>query len=171
MPRAKGHVVLDMALSQFSYGAVAAYRMRGEQLPVAGGFDAAGHLTQDPAAIEASKRPLPIGYWKGSGLALMLDMVATMQSGGCATFEIPTDSERETKLSQIFIAINAQSSEQSDTSTSVADQIIDHLQSQAALSGEQVRYPGEHTLQTRKEDLEKGIPVEPTIWREVHALT
>ncbi len=106
-----------MAMSQFSYAAVASYRMRGEQLPVAGGFDAAGHLTQDPAAIEASKRPLPIGYWKGSGLALMLHMVATMLSGGCATFEIPTDSERETKLSQIFIAINAQSSEQSDTST------------------------------------------------------
>jgi len=43
---------------------------------VEGGFDAGGRLTRDPAAIEASKRPLPIGYWKGSGLALMLDMSA-----------------------------------------------------------------------------------------------
>src|SRR6266446_3132459 len=32
VPRPKGHVVLDMAMSQFSYGALAAYRMRGEQL-------------------------------------------------------------------------------------------------------------------------------------------
>ncbi|PYU68116.1 MAG: 3-dehydro-L-gulonate 2-dehydrogenase, partial [Acidobacteria bacterium] len=75
VPRGKGHVVLDMAMSQFSYGALASYRMRGEPLPVEGGFDAAGWLTRDPVAIEASRRPLPIGYWKGSGLALMLDLV------------------------------------------------------------------------------------------------
>src|SRR6266853_6329013 len=75
VPRAKGHVVLDMAMSQFSYGALATYRMRGEPLPVEGGFDAGGRLTRDPAAIEASKRPLPIGYWKVFGLALMLVMV------------------------------------------------------------------------------------------------
>src|SRR5438094_9519275 len=70
VPRAKGHVVLDMAMSQFSYGALASYRMRGEQLPVAGGFDSQGRLTRDPAAIEASQRALPIGYWKGSGFGV-----------------------------------------------------------------------------------------------------
>ena len=72
VPRSGGHIVLDMAMSQFSYGALASYRMRGEPLPVEGGFDREGRLTRDPAAIEASNRPLPIGYWKGSGLALML---------------------------------------------------------------------------------------------------
>lgn len=34
VPRASGHVVLDMAMSQFSYGALSSYRMRGELLPV-----------------------------------------------------------------------------------------------------------------------------------------
>src|SRR6266851_7728717 len=76
VPRSEGHVVLDMATSQFSYGALESYRMRGELLPVNGGFDAEGQLTRDPSAIEKSGRLLPIGYWKGSGLALMLDMVA-----------------------------------------------------------------------------------------------
>ena len=66
VPRPKGHVVLDMAMSQFSYGALASYRMRGELLPMDGGFDSQGHLTRDPGAIELSARPLPIGYWKGS---------------------------------------------------------------------------------------------------------
>ena len=36
VPRAKSHVVLDMAMSQFSYGTLASYRMRGEPLPVEG---------------------------------------------------------------------------------------------------------------------------------------
>jgi 3-dehydro-L-gulonate 2-dehydrogenase len=51
VPRADGHVVLDTAMSQFSFGALEAYRRRGELLPVAGGFDESGELTRDPAAI------------------------------------------------------------------------------------------------------------------------
>src|SRR5262249_36973433 len=76
--RAEGHIVLDMAMSQFSYGTLEAYRISNEELPVNGGFDAGGELTRDAAAIEASGRPLPIGYWKGSGLALLLDMLAAL---------------------------------------------------------------------------------------------
>jgi 3-dehydro-L-gulonate 2-dehydrogenase len=169
VPRAKGHVVLDMAMSQFSYGTLASYRMRGEPLPVEGGYDATGRLTRDPAAIEASKRPMPIGYWKGSGLALVLDIVCALLSGGCATYQIPADTERETKLSQVFIAFDPSSIDQAGTSVGLADEIVKRLQSPAP--GEQVRYPGERVLQARKENLAKGIPVEPAIWRDVQALS
>jgi 3-dehydro-L-gulonate 2-dehydrogenase len=165
VPRPKGHVVLDMAMSQFSYGALAAYRMRGEQLPVDGGFDSEGRLTRDPAAIEASQRALPIGYWKGSGLALVLDLMATLLSAGQATHQIPREPERETNLSQVFIALDPSSM---DASGSVADQIVEHLQ--GAEPGVSVQYPGQRVLHIRKENLEKGVPVEPSIWCEVQKL-
>src|SRR5206468_2022383 len=77
-PASGAHVVLDMAMSQFSYGALASYRRRQELLPVVGGFDINGELTRDPAAIEQSRRPLPIGFWKGSGLAIVLDAIAAL---------------------------------------------------------------------------------------------
>ena len=171
VPRAKGHVVLDMAMSQFSYGALASYRMRGEQLPVEGGFDAEGRLTRDPAAIEASRRPLPIGYWKGSGLALTLDMVGALLSGGCATYQIPADTERETNLSQVFIAVDPSSVDQAGTSVSLADQIVEQLQPPPPAAGGQVRYPGERVLETRKENMTNGIPVEPALWCELQGLS
>ena len=85
VPRTSGPVVLDMAMSQFSYGALESYRKRGEMLPVDGGFDSDGNLTRDPGAIEKSWRPLPMGYWKGSGLAVVLDMMAAMMTLGQAT--------------------------------------------------------------------------------------
>jgi 3-dehydro-L-gulonate 2-dehydrogenase len=170
VPRAKGHVVLDMAMSQFSYGALTSYRVRGELLPVEGGYDAAGQLTRDPAAIEASKRPLPIGYWKGSGLALLLDMVAALLSGGSATFQIPSQPEKETRLSQVFIAMNPQTIGGTESSVNLADQIVESLRSSSSTDAERVRYPGERVLQTRKENLEHGVPVSPPIWREVQAL-
>jgi 3-dehydro-L-gulonate 2-dehydrogenase len=171
VPRAAGHVVLDMAMSQFSYGALASYRMRGEQLPVAGGFDSAGNLTRDPATIEGSKRPLPIGYWKGSGLSLMLDMVGALLSGGCATHQITADSERETKISQVFIALAPTAFPRSDPSRNIADLIIEDLQLPRSGSEGEVRYPGQRVLQTRKQNLAEGIPVEPEIWRDVQALS
>ncbi|MBV8859574.1 MAG: 3-dehydro-L-gulonate 2-dehydrogenase [Acidobacteria bacterium] len=158
-PRPAGHVVLDMAVSQFSYGALAAYRSRGERLPVVGGFDAEGRLTQDPAAVEESGRPLPIGFWKGSGLALLLDMAAALLAGGLATHQIPPDPLEETRLSQVFLAFDLNSLEGTETAAHVADDIV------ASLEG--VRYPGERTLQIRLENMEQGIPVNPEVWEQV----
>ncbi len=170
VPRAAGHVVLDMAMSQFSYGALATYRRRGEPLPVEGGFDSAGNLTRDPAAIEASKRPLPIGYWKGSGLSLLLDMVAALLSGGCATHQIPADSEREIEISQVFLALDHAAVAQNGAPNDMADQIIAHLQGHSSASEGKVRYPGQRVLRARKRNLAEGILVDPEIWREVQSL-
>lgn len=168
-PRPKGHVVLDMAMSQFSYGALESYRMRGELLPVMGGFDLEGQLTQAPAAIEESGRPLPIGFWKGSGLALMLDMLAALLSGGQATHQIAPHPDQETGLSQVFIAFNPASFDGVETTARVAEQIIEHLQSPSP-NGEAPRYPGERTLGIRQRNMREGIPVEPAIWRHVQSL-
>ena len=165
VPRAGGHVVLDMAMSQFSMGALESFRLRGERLPVPGGYDTQGELTHDPAAIEASMRPLPIGFWKGSGLAIVLDVIAATLAAGRATHEIPTAPDRESGLSQVFVAIALPSP--SDASHA-ADQIVDSLHAPAA-TGEYARYPGERTLETRAQNLEQGVPVEPSIWDEVRS--
>ncbi len=158
VPRPRGPVVLDIAMSQFSYGALAAYRERGEALPVDGGFDSAGRLTRDPSAIEASQRPLPVGYWKGSGLALVLDMIAAMLSGGRATHQIPNDPERETGISQFFLALDPASVIGRDAAAEIAEGIV------ASLKG---RYPGERTLAVRAENLALGVPVDREVWRAV----
>jgi 3-dehydro-L-gulonate 2-dehydrogenase len=166
VPRAAGPVVLDIAMSQFSFGAVESYRLRGEQLPVDGGFDTGGMLTRDPAAIEASGRMLPIGYWKGSGLALILDLVATLLSGGSATHQIPTDPILETGLSQMFIALDLPSIDKDGIAEEVSRRVVESLRT----GGQTVRYPGEQTLRLRRESLELGIPVDPRIWEKVQTL-
>ena len=163
VPRADGHVVLDMALSQFSYGALAAYRMRGERLPVPGGFDTRGDLTDDPAEIEATRRPLPIGFWKGSGLSMALDMIAALLSGGRATHQIAMDPEGETGLSQIFLAFDVASLSDRRGADAVVDAILDYAR-QPTSDGTRVRYPGERTIETRRQSLADGIPVDQAVW-------
>jgi 3-dehydro-L-gulonate 2-dehydrogenase len=170
VPRAGGHVVLDMAMSQFSYGALGTHRMRGIELPVAGGYDEHGELTRDPAAIERTQRLLPIGFWKGSGLAILLDMVAAVLSGGKATHDFSTVPEQESGQSQVFLALDAASMGASGEGESIADRIVDALHEGAAAAGEDARYPGERTLETRRKSLAEGVFVDEGIWREVQVL-
>ncbi|MGD0445165.1 MAG: 3-dehydro-L-gulonate 2-dehydrogenase [Edaphobacter sp.] len=168
VPRPGGHVVLDMAMSQFSYGTLAAYSKRGQPLPVDGGFDATGNLTKDAAAIEASQRALPVGYWKGSGLSLVLDMLAAMLSGGLATHQIPLEPARETGLSQIFLAVDPKSIAEPHELTRIVEGILDSLrEATRADPANPIRYPGEQTLQLREENLRLGVPVDPEIWQQL----
>ena len=169
VPRAQGHIVLDMAMSQFSYGAIESFRLKGQRLPVPGGFSVDGALTSDPAAIEKSYRPLPIGYWKGSGLALMLDLLASVLSGGKATHEIPADPERETALSQTFVAIDPSLVGPPERVSEIGDAIVNNLHGSKS-SGEPVRYPGEQVLRTRCDNMSRGIPVNATIWNNIQNL-
>ncbi len=168
VPRAKGNVVLDVAMSQFSYGALESYRRRGEMLPVEGGFDAEGNLTRDPGAIEHSQRLLPIGFWKGSGLAVVLDMIAAMTSLGQATQEIANDSLRETNLSQMFIAFDPRTLGDAARMEEIANEVVASLhRSRAAEQGKPIRYPGENTLRLREENLRLGLPIDEAIWQEI----
>lgn len=172
VPRAKGHVVLDMAMSQFSYGALESYRMRGELLPVEGGFDRAGKLTREPDAILQSQRLLPVGLWKGSGLAVMLDLAAAMMSLGNPTHQIANDSLRETGLSQMFVAIDPRTLGDSEQLDKIADEVVDSLhRSRPVEEGRGgVRYPGENTLRLREENLRLGLPVDEAVWEEICSL-
>ena len=170
IPRPAGHVVLDMAASQFSYGALESYQRRGELLPVIGGMDEAGALTRDPGAILRSGRPLPIGFWKGAGLALVLDMVAALLSGGWATHQVPADALAETGLSQLFLTIDPRRLSPPETLEETAERIIADFLEASASGEESVRYPGQRMLETRERNLRDGVPVDPEIWSWVAGL-
>jgi 3-dehydro-L-gulonate 2-dehydrogenase len=173
VPRPNGaHVVLDMAMSQYSYGALDSYANRGEPLPFPGGFDEAGNLTTDAAAIRKSWRALPIGLWKGSGLALMLDLFAALLSGGQATHDLPHDAMREAGISQFFLAIDPRTFADVPALEQAADAILSDLTSSEPLeAGKPVRYPGEQTLHLREENLRLGVPVDEALWRKLQAGT
>jgi 3-dehydro-L-gulonate 2-dehydrogenase len=167
VPRKGGHVVLDMAISQFSFGKMHQYESYGEQLPVPGGYDKDGHLSTDPAEVLASKRVLPIGFWKGSGLALVLDLLATVLSQGRSTKQI-TDQELESGVSQVFIAIKPQSGRQTDD---LIEEILNFTKSSDRVDADKpISYPGENTLKTRNRNTAEGVLVDERIWEEVKAL-
>ena len=165
VPRNEGHVVLDMAMSQYSYGKLQEYELRNEKLPFTGGYDEAGKLTKDPGMIRRTKRALPVGYWKGSGLSMMLDMLLVALSGGRSTASI-TAQGFEYGVTQCFIAIH-----RPDMHANLVEEIIAYSKSGPPLhAGQPPSYPGERTLKTRQKNDKDGIPVDDSIWAKVLAM-
>jgi 3-dehydro-L-gulonate 2-dehydrogenase len=163
LPRKGGHVVLDMAITQYSFGKLYQYQAAGQQLPLPGGYDTNGNLSTDPAEIIASQRPLPIGFWKGSGLALVLDLLATVLSKGNSTEKI-TEKAKESGVSQVFICVKPDSDEQVNY---LIDEILAYTKTSRPEPGRQIQYPGEGTLKTRERNLLEGVPVDEVIWQKV----
>ncbi len=170
VPHEPGAVVLDMAQSQFSYGAMELAAGRRERLSVPGGYDAAGGMTDDPQAILDSQRPVPVGYWKGAGLSLLLDLLATLLSGGRSTADI-TRQGLEYGVSQVFIAIDLDKLGDRPALLNTIQSIIDDLhQSVPAVPEGVIRYPGEAVLARRADNESRGIPVDPSLWHTLRAL-
>jgi 3-dehydro-L-gulonate 2-dehydrogenase len=172
VPRKNGHVVLDMAMSQYSYGKLQVTRLKNEKLPYPGGFDKEGNLTDVPGPIEETMRILPSGYWKGSGLAILLDIISAMLANGLSTAEIDKAGMGSCgRCNQVFIAINPLSLNTQEYIDNVLDKTIQQIKtSDPAEKNTDIYYPGEQSLNTRNENMRLGIPVDDGVWNTVQQL-
>ena len=169
VPKEGGHLMMDGAMSQFSYGKLETTRLAGKKLPVIGGYDTNGELTDDPGEIEKSKRLIPMGYWKGSGMSILLDMIATILSDGNSVCEVGKLGGDEYALSQIFIAIDAERT--TDRREALLDNIIEDVKNSIPVSEKsRPRVPNERSNRVREENLADGIPVDESVWQTILAL-
>ncbi len=169
LPHRGSVVLLDSALSMFSYGKLALLQREGKETVTDAGYDCDGNLTRNPADVIKSRLSLPIGLWKGSGLSILLDLIASSVSGGLSTSDI--GKTEETGVSQFFLAINLSAF----PSREEIDERIEHtlcdIRSSVALDeSHPVHTPGEGMERKRAENMRDGIPVDEDIWREVLAL-
>ena len=171
VPRSNGkHAVVDCAVSQFSYGKIEEARLKGNQLPVPGGYDTEGNLTTDPAEIEKTWRVLPMGYWKGSGISIALDLIATVLTSANSVQKIGTFGD-EVGLSQVMIAIDPGKFNSVEETDAIVDAIVTDIQSsEPAAEGGRVFYPGELELMTREDNQANGIPVIDEVWETLNSL-
>lgn len=163
-------IVLDMAMSQYSFGAMELSVFKNEKLSVVGGYNKAGEMTKDPAEILASRLAMPIGFWKGAGMSFLIDVLTTILSGGFAGHEI-TKSKIETNISQVFIAIDISKLGNHSAITKAIESIIeDYRLSVMADPNNKITYPGERVLKNRKKNQANGIPVLQKVWDRIMAL-
>ncbi len=170
IPSEEGPLLVDMAMSLFSYGKLETYVREKKKLPVPGGWDEKGELTTNAESILQSKRSLPIGFWKGTSLALALDLIAATLSGGRTTRSIGSLPE-EGEVSQVFLVFDISKFPDQEEMQREIQATLEDLKDSTPLDAEKpVRYPGQFRERTRKENLEKGIPVDEAVWNTILTL-
>ena len=170
-PRKEGHLVIDMAMSQFSYGALELAQLEGRQMPIDAGFDQAGNLSRDPAEVLSTRRLLPTGYWKGAGLSFLLDVFASCLALGSSLAGNSRRAGDEHGMSQVWMAINYRAIAPEDEAAAILEDDLHYLlASQPDEHTKKISYPGEKAVRVCAENLEKGIPVDERIWQEILAL-
>lgn len=166
VPRKEGNIVLDIALSQFSFGKLATYRREEKELPYMGGYDEEGNLTKDPGQIYKTQRPLPIGLWKGAGLSLLLDLIATILSGGNSTYELSKENV-DSGMSQVYIAIDPSKFASTEILEQSVNEILDYYLMAEKSGDENISYPGERIVKTKASNLKNGVDIDEEIWNKI----
>jgi len=165
-------VLLDMAMSLYSYGKLQVTRLAGKKLPFPGGFDKNGVLTDDPGSIEESMRILPTGYWKGSSFSFLLDILSAILSDGIAAADIDKVGKGSCGgCSQIFIIIDPQKISTKEHIDGIINKAKQYIKTAEYAQGfNEIRFPGEGAANARKENTQKGVLVDDGVWAEIKAL-
>lgn len=167
-------IILDMALSQFSYGKIQEAAFAGRKLPVPGGIGFDGKPTDDATEIIETLKAgcyklLPMGYWKGAGLAFTLDAMAALISGGLASAEVETETSADVAICQVFIAIDLKRMMEGENLQERLDTMIDYLKNGHDNVPDPVQFPGEGTAARRAVNDAEGIPVDPSVWETIRS--
>ena len=165
-------LMLDMAISQYAYGKLQVTRLAGKKLPFPGGFDKDGNLTDDPGAIEESMRILPIGYWKGSSFAFMLDILGSILADGVGAVDLDANTKGSCGgCSQVMILIDPKKVGTAATMGETIRRGVGYLKS-AELSEHTpgIMAPGEDYVKFNSDHDKNGIFVDDTVWAEIKAL-
>ena len=113
-----------------------------------------------------------MGYWKGSGFAILLDIISSLLSGGLSTSGVDKTGKGSCgRCCQVFIAIDPKMINTEEfINKTIGDTVMQVKSGRPAESGSEIYYPGEQSLRSRHENLAQGIPVDENIWEAVQKL-
>lgn len=163
VPSGEGPVVLDMATTIVSYGTVKKYALAGRDMPEGWliNTQTGGPLTDPKRSAEGLL--LPIGGYKGSGLAIMLGLLGGVLNGaafGRDVVDFNADDATATNTGHFMVAIDIKRFLPLEDFVAQTDRHFADLRKSRRLPGvEQIRLPGDRRRACRTERLRDGIPL------------
>jgi LDH2 family malate/lactate/ureidoglycolate dehydrogenase len=159
-------VVLDMATTVAAYGKVKAKAQRGEQMPVGWMIDRQGNPLTDPRRSEEGFL-MPIGGYKGYGLALIVGILAGTLNGaamGGETIDFNKDDVSVTNTGQAIVAIDPDAFGDIDEFKSRVDKLVREMRGSARMPGvDRIWLPGEQSHDRRIANERDGLALSPAL--------
>jgi LDH2 family malate/lactate/ureidoglycolate dehydrogenase len=166
-------VVLDIATSIVSYGTIKNHRL--QNVPLQPGWmvnPETGEAVLDSQA-SAGALLLPMGGYKGAGLALMLGLLAGTLNGalfGRDCIDFNADPEKITNTGQFVVALDPARFQPLDQFKAEIDRHARELRASKALPGRHVRLPGDGRAQRRADRLANGLALAPELIAQLDRL-
>ena len=165
-----GPWLLDMATTTVAAGKVFKAFLNGQpEIPAGWAFDSHGVPTTNTA--DAYKGMLmPLGGYKGSGLAMMVEILCSTLSGGAMPNEIGGIRFRgkKVRVSQMYLAIDISRFMPVEEFTARVEKLVDVMKSTPTAPGyEEVLVAGDPEWRTEAERRDKGIPIAEGNWAEL----
>jgi len=155
-------IVLDMATTVAAYGKVKTKAQRGETMPEGWMMDRQGKPLTDPKRSNEGFL-LPIGGYKGYGLALVFGLLAGTLNGaamGRDVVDFNADDTSPTNTGHSIVAINIESFQPVAEFKKSVDALSRDLRRSERLPGvDRIRLPGEGSHAARADRLKNGIPI------------
>jgi L-2-hydroxycarboxylate dehydrogenase (NAD+) len=159
-------VVLDMATTVAAYGKVKAKAARGEAMPEGWMIDREGNPLTDPKRASEGFL-LPIGGYKGYGLALVVGILAGTLNGaamGRDTIDFNQDFESKTNTGQAILAIDPAAFGELDEFKASVDKLVRDLRAAERMPGvDRIWYPGEQSHERIAAYKRDGIPIAASV--------
>lgn len=166
-------VVLDMATTVAAYGKVKTKAQRGEMMPEGWMIDREGKPLLDPRR-SGDGFLLPIGGYKGYGLALVIGLLAGTLNGaamGKAVVDFNADDTTPTNTGHAIVAIDVAAFQPVAEFKRAVDTLVRDLRQSRTLPGvDRIRVPGEGSHAARENRAANGIPLSPPLAAALAAL-
>jgi LDH2 family malate/lactate/ureidoglycolate dehydrogenase len=158
----RGDVILDMATSAIARGKIQLAAIEGKSIPLGWAVDGEGNPTTDPVAA-ASGWGLPLGGYKGYGLALMVEVLCSLLSGaafGAQVGGLFSGMQQSQDMGHFFGALDVSGFVPPDEFRARIDELIGYLKSFPLDAGsEEILVPGEPEARKAAEYRVQGIPL------------
>lgn len=172
IPSRKEPLILDMSTSVVARGKIVLAKERGEMIPEGWAVDRDGKITTDPKeALDGAL--LPLGGAKGSGLAIMVDLLAGALSGAAVGKNVrgTLDMTHGSTKGDLFIAIDPAAFVALENFLDSVETLKDQIrQCKRAEGVKTILLPGEFEYLTKEERLRRGIAITEGLHRELIAL-
>jgi len=164
---APGPWLLDMATTTVANNRIFKALMNGEEtIPAGWAVDSQGVPTTDTdAAIRGM--PMPLGGYKGSGLAMMVELLCGVLSGGAMSVEVGgiRIEGKPTRTSQTFVAVDPGRFMPVEDFPRRVEWLVNTVKSAAPATGfDEVMVAGDPEWRAEAERRQSGIPLGQGTW-------
>jgi LDH2 family malate/lactate/ureidoglycolate dehydrogenase len=162
-----GPWLLDMATTTVAAGKIFKAHVNGQpEIPAGWAFDSEGHPTTNTQAAYKGML-MPLGGYKGSGLAMMVEILCSILSGGLMPDQIGGIRFRgkRVRVSQIYLAIDIARFMPVEEFSARMEELVRIMKSTPAAPGyDEVLVAGEPEWRMEAERLRDGVPIADGNW-------